>query len=138
MWPPDILGGMSVGYNGNTPFIDEHGDMRSVEDLVITEVDGYGYSKTVTKVRTPKLLAVIREQFNCPTMSGMTLEDIPMAGGYSVHWEARLAGPEVCVDAVHVCPRVLCPGSFTGDVVWYWIGRNNRLRHDICIPGRHK
>jgi hypothetical protein len=104
---------MSVGYNGNTPFIDEHGEMRSVEDLVVTEVDGFGYNKVVTKVRTPKLLAVIREQFGCPTMSGMTLEDIPMAGGYSVHWEARLAGPEVKPVIAIKFPSCFCSTSST-------------------------
>ena len=96
---PDVLGGMSVGYNGNTPFIDSNGDMVDVSSLIVTERDGPGYSKVVTKIRTPKVLEVIRTQFGCATMTGMPLEDLPMAGGYSVHWEARLAGPEVILSS---------------------------------------
>ena len=28
-------------------------------------------------------------------MSGLALEDVPIPGGYAVHWEARLMGPEL-------------------------------------------
>ena len=132
--PADLLGGMSVGYNGNTPFIDHTGAMQPVASLIVTETDGVGYPKIVTKVKTPKLLSVIRAQYNCSTMSGLTLEDIPMAGGYGVHWEARLTGPEVhthththtlrdCVGphpCVHVCPRA-------AHVIWH------RLRGDVRV-----
>ena len=106
----DILGGLSVGFNVNTPFIDGNGVMRDVSTLIVTEPDGPGYSKIVTKIRTPKVLAVVREQFGCPTMTGMPLEDIPMRGGYSVHWEARVAGPEVRWGAA------LLPVSYVGNL----------------------
>ncbi len=43
----------------------------------------------------PQVLATIREQFNCSSMTGLPLEDVPIVGGYSSHWEARVMGPEL-------------------------------------------
>ena len=90
-----IFGGMSVGRTGSTPFIDDAGNMRDISELLVTEQDGPGYPKVVTKVRTPRVLDMVRQHFGCPTMTGMPLEDLPLAGGYASHWEARLMGPEV-------------------------------------------
>lgn len=141
---------MSVGYNGNTPFIDSNGDMVDVSSLIVTERDGPGYSKVVTKIRTPKVLEVVRTQFGCASMTGMPLEDLPMAGGYSVHWEARLAGPEVILSstALSGCqPLPKCsfrhsPLCFycvrAADVIRDGIWRDICVRHDACLPGRHQ
>jgi hypothetical protein len=56
---------------------------------------GAHYNKVTSWVITPRVREAAREHFGCPTMLGMALEDIPMAGGYGSHWEARLMGPEV-------------------------------------------
>jgi hypothetical protein len=42
-----------------------------------------------------QVLAVARAQFGCPTLEGVPLEDVPIVGGYTAHWEARVLGPEV-------------------------------------------
>ena len=39
---------------------------------------------------TPKVLALARKQYGCPTLEGVPLEDMSMGAG--VHWEARVFG----------------------------------------------
>lgn len=39
--------------------------------------------------------ALAREQFGCPNLKGIPLEDLPLSGGAGAHWEARVMGPEV-------------------------------------------
>ena len=41
-------------------------------------------------VATPKVLALARKQYGCPTLEGVPLEDMSMGAG--VHWEARVFG----------------------------------------------
>jgi hypothetical protein len=53
------------------------------------------YKKPTTWVVTPRVRKAVREHFDCPTLKGMAMEDIPMSGGAGSHWEARLMGPEV-------------------------------------------
>ena len=47
----------------------------------------------VALVNTPRVLALARQQFDCPTLEGIPLENLPM--GVGAHWEARVFGPEV-------------------------------------------
>jgi hypothetical protein len=46
---------MSVGIASSTTFIDDAGLPRRISDLVVVGPDGPGYSKVVTKVKTPKV-----------------------------------------------------------------------------------
>jgi hypothetical protein len=53
------------------------------------------YLKPTTWIVTPRVRDVVRRHFNCSRLRGMALEDVPIVGSAFVHWEARLAGPEV-------------------------------------------
>lgn len=44
-------------------------------------------------MKTPQVLNVARQQFGCPSIEGVALEDHPL--GANAHWEARIFGPEV-------------------------------------------
>jgi hypothetical protein len=65
--------------------------------LPVVELPGgrYFYRKATAWVVSPRVRAVARAHFGCPTLRGMALEDYPLEGGYGHHWEARLTGPEV-------------------------------------------
>ncbi len=52
----DVFGGMGVGVEGASMFIDDSGRSRSISELIVTERAGRGYDKLVTKVKTPKVL----------------------------------------------------------------------------------
>ena len=53
----DVLGGMHVGSEGTTTFIDTAGNPMPLRDLIVIEPDGLGYDKLVTKIKTPKVRA---------------------------------------------------------------------------------
>ena len=52
----------------------------------------FAYPKPMVRISSPRVLAVAREAFGCPTLSGVPLEDYPLGAG--VHWESRVLGPE--------------------------------------------
>jgi len=117
-----ILGGI-FGYG---PFIDDNGNRKTMGNFVI-ERDSVGYNKPATKIVTPKVLAVVREQFKCPAMSGMPIEDQPTGKG--AHWEARLMGPEV-----------MSYGSGTGevymsDLTWAYLEDTKQYIANYSITG---
>ena len=49
--------------------------------------------KQIAMWKTPGVLAMAREQFNCSEIEGVPLEDLP--SGANGHWESRLMGSEV-------------------------------------------
>lgn len=51
------------------------------------------YGKPTTVVSTPRVRGEVRRAFGCDVAVGMPLEDVP--GGAGIHWESRVAGPEV-------------------------------------------
>eukprot|EP00501_MAST-03F_sp_TOSAG23-6_P000289 GSMAST32.ASY1.ANO1.296.1 assembled CDS len=51
------------------------------------------FPKLALKVITPLVLSTVREQYGCPTMDGMPMEDLVLGRGS--HWESRLMGPEL-------------------------------------------
>lgn len=83
-----VLGGIFP----NGPHIDDSGAIKT-SGVYIVERDSQGYDKPATKVVTPRVLKIVRDQFDCQTMTGMPIEDQPTGKG--AHWEARIMGPEV-------------------------------------------
>eukprot|EP00750_Incisomonas_marina_P026897 INCI5961.7.p1 GENE.INCI5961.7~~INCI5961.7.p1 ORF type:complete len:729 (-),score=122.64 INCI5961.7:3491-5677(-) len=63
------------------------------EEKWIVESESTFIDKQITKWITPGVLAAAREQFNCTSITGVPLEDVPL--GQNAHWEARLLGPDV-------------------------------------------
>merc|ERR1712091_529074 len=51
------------------------------------------YNRTVTLVKSPKVVALARAHFGCDKLEGVPLEDFH--AGVGAHWEARLMGPEI-------------------------------------------
>ncbi len=71
----------------------ETGQSLHPSNVAVVEPDSSAYPKTVTKLKTPRVLALAREAYGCATMTGVPLEDVPLGKG--AHWEARLLGPEL-------------------------------------------
>ena len=63
----DVLGGMSVGVEGSSVFIDGNGTSQSLDQLIVTEQAGRGYPKTVTKIKTPKVCGTCPRSRQCAT-----------------------------------------------------------------------
>ena len=72
--------------------IDNEGNKRDMEDVILIEEESEHYEKTVNKIKTERVLNVSREQFGCPDLDGVTVEDVPLGAG--AHWESRILGPE--------------------------------------------
>lgn len=88
-----VLGGLNPGSApSNSPFLNNTGAPIDPRGNVFTESYDAAYGKMVSRIVTPRVLNVSRTYFNCPTMAGFPLEDVPLGRGS--HWEARLAGPE--------------------------------------------
>eukprot|EP01138_Halocafeteria_seosinensis_P001181 gb/GECG01001208.1/.p1 GENE.gb/GECG01001208.1/~~gb/GECG01001208.1/.p1 ORF type:complete len:1178 (+),score=114.14 gb/GECG01001208.1/:1-3534(+) len=87
-----ILGGILVGDSNNRAHIDNNGSIKSFEDIAITETESADYPRQVTKIKTEKVLEIARRDYDCPTLDGVALEDVPLGKG--AHWESRLLGPE--------------------------------------------
>ncbi|KAK3261897.1 hypothetical protein CYMTET_29219, partial [Cymbomonas tetramitiformis] len=51
------------------------------------------FNRNITLVKSPRVLEMIREHYDCASMAGMPLEDVTT--GVGAHWEARLMGPEM-------------------------------------------
>eukprot|EP01116_Phalansterium_solitarium_P003362 TRINITY_DN1417_c0_g1_i10.p1 TRINITY_DN1417_c0_g1~~TRINITY_DN1417_c0_g1_i10.p1 ORF type:complete len:329 (+),score=70.70 TRINITY_DN1417_c0_g1_i10:27-989(+) len=51
-------------------------------------------TKNVVKIVTPRVAQAAREQFNCPTLDGLELEDYGGAGTTGSHWEMCQVGEE--------------------------------------------
>jgi leishmanolysin-like peptidase len=50
--------------------------------------------KTITYLKTPKVLEKARAHFNCPTLPGVELEDAGSSGTAGSHWEKRIFNNE--------------------------------------------
>lgn len=87
-----ILGGIMPGLVGQRTHIQSDGTLMPLDDIVVVETDGAGYSKDAIKIKTPRVLSMARKHFGCDTLTGVALEDVPLGRG--AHWEARLLGPE--------------------------------------------
>jgi len=59
----------------------------------VVEQESPNIDKQITKWVTPGVVATAQEQFNCSSITGVPLEDVPL--GANAHWEARIMGPEV-------------------------------------------
>lgn len=80
-----VLGGMSPGYTGSTPFISNTtGAQRDglatgvfvVEQDPVYQVSG----KQRTLITTPRVVNFTRTYFDCPNATGFPLEDVPLVG----------------------------------------------------------
>ncbi len=52
------------------------------------------YEKPTAWITSPRVRDAARAHFGCPTLLGVALEDLPFAGAFGQHWEARMMGPE--------------------------------------------
>eukprot|EP01138_Halocafeteria_seosinensis_P015490 gb/GECG01015808.1/.p1 GENE.gb/GECG01015808.1/~~gb/GECG01015808.1/.p1 ORF type:complete len:1184 (+),score=129.88 gb/GECG01015808.1/:1-3552(+) len=77
---------------GTRIHIDENGNTKSFDDIAFNAWDSDHYRKTVAKIKTERVLEVSRKHFDCPSLAGVALEDVPLGAG--AHWESRILGPE--------------------------------------------
>jgi len=76
----------------DTPFLDDQGKLRDTAESFVVMSDTV-YNRTVTLVKSPKVVALARAHFGCDKLEGVPLEDFH--AGVGAHWEARLMGPEI-------------------------------------------
>lgn len=85
-----VLGGIKVSKQFRHP---RTGAPLPDSAIFVDETDPGYPSKVVRKIKTPRVLQLARQQFGCPSLTGVALEDSEM--GVGSHWEARLLGPEI-------------------------------------------
>lgn len=82
------------------------------------------FGKTVTKIRSPNVLAAAREHFDCPTLDGAEIEDGGGSGTALSHWEARVFNTEFMIgyikDHMYVSEMTL---ALFDDMGWYTTNR---------------
>ncbi|KAA0172575.1 hypothetical protein FNF27_05929 [Cafeteria roenbergensis] len=91
-----VLGGIIPG----TPHVADDGSRRPNSDVWtysqavhMSETSAATDPKRVAIfMRTPRVLRMAREHYNCSSLPGVPLEDLPL--GMGAHWEARVMGPE--------------------------------------------
>mmetsp|Transcript_26238 Transcript_26238/g.66086 ORF Transcript_26238/g.66086 Transcript_26238/m.66086 type:complete len:1541 (+) Transcript_26238:674-5296(+) len=91
------------------------------------------------EIRTPKVVQKAREYFNCPTLTGMPLENTPTSrcSAYGNHWEQRVLNSEMFVptggpdDNTFVSPMSL---AFAEDTGWF---KADYSRATISIENFH-
>ena len=95
-----LLGGISPGPTiGTSNFIDSTGAKADPSKVFLVESDpAYtttrtGVTKDRTLITTPSVVKFTQQYYACPSAKGFPLEDLPLGAG--VHWEARVAGPEL-------------------------------------------
>ena len=95
-----LLGGISPGPHATlTNFIDSSGNPAAPGSIYTVESDpAYtGRSdvpdKSRTLIITPNVVKFTKQYYGCDSAKGFPLEDLPLGKG--VHWEARVAGPEL-------------------------------------------
>jgi leishmanolysin len=75
---------------------------------------------TVTAVKTPNLLAMARQYFDCPTLEGLPLEDGGGAGTEGNHWEKRVMMNEFMTGSISTNPSLSkFTMAFMQDSGWY-------------------
>jgi hypothetical protein len=86
-----------LGCCSGSMFIDNTGARITGSNLPYSDVNyntgSDGYSKTVRMFDSPKVLKTVKSQWDCDSLQGVPLEDVPLGAGS--HWEARVLGPEV-------------------------------------------
>jgi Leishmanolysin len=87
-----VLGGMGPGSIGSTPFLDPVSGLPNITGVYKIGWDT-AYNKSWSLITSPKVLQVMRRDFNWSDADGFPLEDVELGRG--VHWEARIAGPEL-------------------------------------------
>lgn len=91
-----ILGGMGPGTSvTSTPFLDPLLGTQLSSGVFLQQPDpAYGNpNKLQTLIITERVVNFTRTYYGCPNATGFPLEDLPL--GMGVHWEARVAGPEL-------------------------------------------
>lgn len=91
-----VLGGILPG----TPHVADDGSRKPNGDIwtysqavPMSETSAATDPKrTAIFMRTPRVLRMARDHYNCSTLPGVPLEDLPL--GMGAHWEARIMGPE--------------------------------------------
>jgi len=63
-----------------------------ITDTCVLRTDA-PWNRNVVEIVGPKVVALAREHYNCSSISGMPIEDMPTGAGS--HWEARLMGSEL-------------------------------------------
>jgi hypothetical protein len=96
-----LLGGISPGpSDAYTNFIDSSGNPLAPSSIYLVETDPAYSQRTPsvgdkyrTLITTPNVVKFTKQYFGCDVAKGFPLEDLPLGKG--VHWEARVAGPEL-------------------------------------------
>jgi leishmanolysin-like peptidase len=68
----------------------------ATDQVVVTAkgLQNVDVKKTITYIKTPKVLEKARAHFGCPTLPGVELEDAGSSGTAGSHWEKRLFNNE--------------------------------------------
>eukprot|EP01137_Pigoraptor_chileana_P025367 Opistho-2@94764 len=69
-----------LGFSGGVPAYNN----------IIKQLSDPGKGTTVPFITSPKVLAQVRAQYNCPTMQGAPIEDFGGSGTAGSHWEKRI------------------------------------------------
>ena len=90
-----VLGFMGPGATvASSPFLDPVTGAHRTTGVYAVEPDpAFGGMKVRTVMTTPRVVNFTRTYLNCTTATGFPLEDLPLGKG--VHWESRVAGPEL-------------------------------------------
>jgi hypothetical protein len=83
-------GAVLVGASRNV--IDETGRRLKTQEFAPVIEESNHYTKKVNQINTSRVLSVARSQFDCPSLGGVSVEDVEL--GASAHWESRILGPE--------------------------------------------
>jgi hypothetical protein len=90
-----------VGFSATAfgTYVDANGAPLDISQVIDQTTLRYG--KPVYRARTPRLLAVARKHFECPTLAGVEIDDFDRRGlGFGNHWEARLLGNELMTPTI--------------------------------------
>jgi hypothetical protein len=89
-----VFGGVGPAFiSSQSPFIDDVGAQVPMSSVYRVGTDAAYGDKPMTFIVTPRVRNITRAAFGCATLPGFPLEDVELGAG--VHWEARLAGPEL-------------------------------------------
>ena len=89
-----VLGFMGPGVAPYSPFLDATTGAQLTSGVFLVEPDpAFGGNKQRTVMTTPRVRNFTRAYLNCSSAPGFPLEDLPLGRG--VHWESRVAGPEL-------------------------------------------
>eukprot|EP01133_Synstelium_polycarpum_P012289 gene12289-14406_t len=96
---------------------------------------GVAYNRTRSYIKTPAVLAIAREHFNCSTLEGAEIENIGGSGTVGSHWKATTFGEELMLGySQPIAPLSNLTLAILYDSGWYEIA--NSVDAEPLVWGR--